>query len=174
MPEPPEARSSANRSVAVRGDRRRKALRWLRRSYRVGAAVDAIAMLEMLFPGRLDALGRYRSGLRPDRPEFRYSMRSATLMAAWTALLLWADRDPLARKDVLPLTMAVVVGLMANDARAVQAGRMTAARVRPVRVLQVGLLALFGISYCRAGDACRERSAGCSRAGSVLAEGVEY
>jgi len=161
MPEPPEARSSANRRVAVRGDRRREALLWLRRSYRVGAAVDALAMLEMLFPGRLDALGRYRSGLRPDRPEFRYGMRSAaTLMAAWTALLLWADRDPFARKDVLPLTMAVVVGLMANDARAVQAGRMTAARVRPVRVLQVGLLALFGIGYCRAGDVCRERSAG--------------
>jgi hypothetical protein len=126
-------------------------VRWLRRSYRVGAAVDAVAMLEMLFPERLDALGRFRSGLRPDRPEFRYGMRSAAaLMAAWTALLLWADRDPLARKGVLPLTMAVVVGLLANDLRAVQTGGMSGARVRPVRALQIGLLALFGISYCKA------------------------
>ena len=86
-------------------------------------------------------------------------MRSAAaLMAAWTALLLWADRDPLARKDVLPLTGAVVVGLMANDARAAQAGRMSAARLRPVRLLQVGILALFGISYCKAA-ACEQRSA---------------
>ena len=134
-------------------------MRWLRRSYRIGAVVDALAVLEMLFPERFDALGRFRSGLRPDRPEFRYGMRSAAaLMAAWTVLLLWADRDPLARNDVLPLTGAVVVGLIANDARAVQAGRMSAARLRPVRLLQVGLLALFGISYRKAA-ACQKRSA---------------
>jgi hypothetical protein len=137
----------------------------LRRSYRVAAVVDAVAMLEMLFPERLDALGRF-SGLRPERPEFRYGMRSAAaLMAAWTALLLWADRDPLARKDVLPLTMAVVVGLMANDARAVRAGRMSAVRVAPVRALQVGLLVLFGISYCKAKGTGRGAH---SRVGRVL------
>ena len=126
-------------------------VRWLRRSYRIGAVVDAVAMLEMLFPERLDTLGRFRTGLRPDRPEFRYSMRSAAaLMAGWTGLLLWAERDPLARKDVLLLTMApVIIGLLANDASAVRGRWLSAARVAPVRALQLSLLALFGASYLR-------------------------
>jgi hypothetical protein len=160
MREPTCSRDFCARSAAVPGDGRREAARWLRACYRLGATVDAVATLEMLFPERLDSLGRFRSGLRPDRPEFRYGMRSAAaLMTAWTALMLWADRDPLARRDVLPLTMAVIVGLMANDVRAVRTGRMSAARVRPVRALQVGLLALFGLSYCRTAGACQTRSA---------------
>ena len=71
----------------------------------------------MLFPDRLDTLGRFGPKLRRQRTGFRYGTRSgAPLMAGWTALLLWADRDPLARKDVLPLTIVpVIAGLMAND-----------------------------------------------------------
>jgi len=41
----------------------------------------------------------------------------APLMAGWTVLLLWADRQPLERRGVLPITvLPVIAGLMANDA----------------------------------------------------------
>jgi hypothetical protein len=127
-------------------------IKWLRRSYRAGAIVDAVATVEMLFPDRLDTLGRFGKTLRRERTGFRYGARSgAPLMAGWTALLLWADRDPVARKDVLPLTIApVIAGLMANDAVAARAGLLSRSRLVPVRALQVGLAGLFAYSWLRA------------------------
>ena len=72
-------------------------------------------------------------------------------MAGWTALLLWAVRDPLARKDVLPLTIVpVIAGLMANDAVAERAGLLSSSRLAPVRGLQLGLAALFAYSWAKA------------------------
>jgi hypothetical protein len=66
-------------------------------------------------------------------------------------LLLWADRRPVERKDVIAMTaVPVVVGVMANDAWAVRQGQVDAPSVLPVRTLQSGLLALFAASYVRA------------------------
>jgi hypothetical protein len=106
----------------------------------------------MLFPDRLDMLGRFGSKLRRQRTGFRYGTRSgAPLMAGWAALLLWADRDPLARKDVLPLTIVpVIAGLMANDAVAEHAGLLSRSRLAPIRALQVGPVGLFAYSWLRA------------------------
>jgi hypothetical protein len=74
----------------------------------------------------------------------------APLMAGWTVLLLWADRRPVERKDVVAMTAVPVVGLMANDAWAVRKGQVDARSVLPVRALQSGLLALFAASHVRA------------------------
>ncbi len=53
-------------------------------------------------------------------------------MAGWTLLLLWADRWPLERRGVLPITVVpVIAGLMANDAHAVRAGQVTSLSVAP-------------------------------------------
>jgi hypothetical protein len=133
-------------------ERREEAVRWLRRSYRVGAAVDAAAALGMAFPRLYGPTLRFRRGFSRGRPEFRYGMRAgAPLMAGWTVLLLWADRRPLERAGVLPITIApVIAGLAANDAAAVRAGRIGAVGVLPVRTLQVGLAALFGYSWLKA------------------------
>jgi hypothetical protein len=130
-----------------------EAIRWLRRSYRAGALVDAVATVEMLFPDRLDTLGRFGRRLRSERTGFRYGTRTgAPLMAGWTALLLWADRDPVARKDVLPLTVVpVIAGLMSNDVVAQRAGLLSGSRLAPVRALQLGLAGLFAYSWLKAG-----------------------
>jgi len=72
-------------------------------------------------------------------------------MAGWTVLLLWADRHPVERKDVIAITaVPVVAGLMANDAWAIRNGLVEARSILPVRALQSGLLALFAASYVRA------------------------
>jgi hypothetical protein len=129
----------------------------LRLSYRVGAAVDALAFVGMALPDRFGASARFAPWFDVRRPEFRYGMRyGAPLMAGWTVLLLWADRDPVERRGVLPITMApVIAGLMTHDAQAVSRGEARRPPVIATRALQVGLLGLFGLSYARASTAAR-------------------
>ena len=44
-------------------------------------------------------------------PSYQFAMGfCASFMIAWTALLIWADRKPVARKDILILTAVPVVG----------------------------------------------------------------
>ena len=78
----------------------------------------------------------------------------ASLMLGWTALLLWADRKPLARKGVLLLTVfPVIAGLAANEAHAVANGFLPLSAVLPIWALQAALSTLFLVSYWRAGKA---------------------
>ncbi len=74
---------------------------WLRTSYWSGAVADVAIGVLTLLPSRM--------GL----PGFRYPMGlAASLMVAWAVLLLWADRKPVERRGVLPITVFVIVGLM--------------------------------------------------------------
>jgi hypothetical protein len=132
------------------------AVRWLRCAYRLGAVVDGLATVGMLFPRRLWTAG-FRAPFDRSRPEFAYGMRAAApLMAGWTVLLVWADRRPLERRDVVAMTaVPVVAGLMAGDAAAVRAGQVRANSILPARVLQSALLVLFAVSYARSLAATR-------------------
>lgn len=147
---------------AQHGDPTGEAVRWLRRSYRAGAAVDAVAALGMAVPRLYGPTLRFRRGFRRTGPEFSYAIRAgAPLMAGWTVLLLWADRRPLARRGVLPITVfPVVAGLMANDAYAVRRGDVSAFGVAPVRALQIGLTGLFAFSLFKAHLALRSTAEG--------------
>jgi len=123
------------------------AIRWLRISYWVGAVVDALAAAQML------CVPLFEFGMRPSRFEpgddYHYAMgMGASLMIGWTALLVWADRKPLERKGVLPLTvLPVVAGLAVNQGRAVAAGFLPLAAVLPIWGLQAALAALFLGTY---------------------------
>ncbi len=132
------------------------AVRWLRCAYRLGAVVDGLATVGMFFPRRLWTAG-FRAPFDRSRPEFAYGMRAAApLMAGWTVLLVWADRRPLERRDVVAMTaLPVVAGLMAGDAAAVRAGHVRAKSILPTRVLQSALMALFAVSYARSLAATR-------------------
>ena len=145
-----------NRRAASEAD----AVRWLKRSYRAGALVDTLAAVGMTFPRLFGPTLRFRRGFRRNGPEFTYAMRTgAPLMIGWTALLLWAERSPLARRGVLPLTIfPVIAGLMANDANAVRRGELSGVSVAPVRVLQLGLAGLFAYSSLKAHLALEEDS----------------
>jgi hypothetical protein len=135
------------------------ATRWLHRSYRTGAVIDGLAAIGMVFPGPLWTDG-FEAPFDRNRPELTYGMRAgAPLMTGWMLLLLWADRRPMQRKGVLPLTCIVLLGLMANDSAAAHAGQVRIARRQPVRLLQTALLGLFAASYlrARAAEARRDR-----------------
>jgi hypothetical protein len=130
------------------------AVRWLRISYWVGAIVDAVAAATLLSPP-LFALAADLTGFVP-RADFRYaSGMAASLMAGWTALLVWADRSPMERRGVLPLTVAVVAALAANEVHAVRSGFLPPGPAAAIWVLQACLAALFLGSWLAAAISAR-------------------
>jgi len=131
--------------------------RWLRISYWVGAIADGFAAIAMLFPD----VGRvvYRIADFEPTLDYRYAMRlGASLMLGWTVLLLWADRKPLERRGVLPITVFVVAGLAWAGAYAVSAGLISLPNMIPTWVSQVLLVALFLYSYFRSGRLAAQES----------------
>jgi hypothetical protein len=104
----------------------------------------------MVFPGPLWTQN-FRAPFDRNRDELTYGMRTgAALMAGWALLLMWADRDPVRRKGVLPLSCAVLLGLMANDSAAVRSGLVPGRGVLQIRAAQGTLLSVFAVSYLRA------------------------
>lgn len=125
-------------------------IRWLRLCYWAGALLDGGAVIQMLWPrlfGVMNRLPNFAPGA-----DYRFAMgMGASLMAGWTALLLWANRRPLERKGVLPLTVIpVVAGLIANEGRALANGFLDLAAAGPLWVAQTILSVVFLITYVRA------------------------
>ncbi len=124
-----------------------KKIRRLRISYWTGAIVDGFAALAMIFPG----LGKRMFGLMDFNPgpDYTFAMgMGASLMLGWTALLLWADRDPLARKGILLLTVfPVIFGIVIAEIMVVTSGLIPVDRMIPLWVIQAALSILFIFSY---------------------------
>ena len=94
--------TSANSTKSVK----RKIL-WLRISYWVGAILDGLWIIPMLYP----SLGGSLYGIEDFNPcpEYRFAMAiAASMMAGWTVLLIWADRKPVERRGILLLTIVPV------------------------------------------------------------------
>jgi hypothetical protein len=122
---------------------------FLRVSYWTGAILDAIAFLIMLFP----PLFALNNGLINFNPgiEYRYAMgMGAPLMLGWTILLLWADRKPMERKDILLITLLVVLGEVATEIFGVMAGFVAVSAMLLTWTIQFILGVLFVFSYWNA------------------------
>jgi hypothetical protein len=127
-------------------------IRWLRVSFWAGAILDVLAAIQMIFPAVFAATSGI-ADFHPGRDYFYAMGMGASLMLGWTVLLLWADRKPLERRGILPITVfPVVAGLMVNEGYAVFVSGFLALRaVGPILILQSGLIALFLVSYYKAG-----------------------
>ncbi len=115
---------------------------WLHFCYWFGAVLDLLAGMTMLFPAVFTFLNRL-PGFQPGN-DYRYAMgMGAPLMLAWTVLLLWADRKPLERKDILLITLLVVAGEAITQIWGVSAAFV------PLRALlpTFGIQAILGIVY---------------------------
>ena len=118
--------------------------RILRAAFLAGAVTDALALVPMLFP----PMARLLWGFEDFSGEYRFAMGyGASLMAAWTALLLWAYQRPLERSFVAALTVFVIYGLVATEVAAVLSGHVAAWRMVPTWCLQAVLVALFAYAY---------------------------
>jgi hypothetical protein len=72
----------------------------------------------------------------------------ATLMIGWTALLLWADREPLTRKGILVITVCpVIVGMAGSILYGVVSGFIPIERAAISWIIQGMLFVLFLYSY---------------------------
>ncbi|MBS2961812.1 hypothetical protein KGA66_02040 [Actinocrinis puniceicyclus] len=124
--------------------------RLLHLAYWTGAIVDAAMVVLLLAPGAAGAMlgiDRFAPG-----PDYRYAAGlCAALMAGWTALLVWADREPVQRRGVLVLTvLPVLVGLFAAGCYAIGSGLVRLAYLAPTLAFQLGASALFLAAYRRA------------------------
>ena len=127
-------------------------IRWLRVSYWTGAVVDFVAGLMMLIPSLFDFMNHPKN-FHPAN-DFRYAMgMGAPLMLGWTILLLWADRKPLERKEVLLFTLLVVVGEAITQVWGISVGLVPFSALVPTFVMQVLLTSLFLFAYFNAGRA---------------------
>jgi len=119
-------------------------IRWLRISYWAGAIVDAYAAFRMMFPEMFPG----------SRADIGYNLGmkwGVALMLGWTFLLIWADRKPFERKDILLLTACpVIVGLMITSVATFAAGFGTIdALILNLSIMTI-LLILMTFSYLNA------------------------
>jgi hypothetical protein len=135
--------------LSIQGDGSMKnVVRWLRIAYWWGIIVDAAAAVLMLSPEMFKAFNGVDADLSAD---FGYGLRyGAPLMIGWTALLVWADRKPMARKDILPITLVVVAGYVVFEVYSIGAGYTTLGATIPTLVLQMAMSAVFIYSYLNA------------------------
>jgi hypothetical protein len=94
---------------------------------------------------------------RPDfhpGPDYRYAMgMGASLMAGWTVLLLWANRRPVERRDVLLITIVpVVLGLGLNEIVGTVEGFTRVPYVAPIWAIQLFLVGMFVSTWWKARD----------------------
>lgn len=143
-------------------------VRWLRVSYWVGAVADALAAALMLFPKAGSAM--YGTQFEPDAA-YRYAMGlGASLMLAWTILLLWANRRPVERRGVLLITVFLIFGLASAGAYAVSSGLVATPKMIPTWIFQGFLVVLFSYSYLRSGDAAAAKGEGATTLAEAAAE----
>ena len=122
----------------------------LRASYWIGAVIDLINAVAMVYPPLLAAiLGIDRV---PASLEFRLAlMMGSALMFGWTGLLIWADRKPIARKGILLITVfPVIVGLALTTVYGVIVDFIPLRGAIPVWMLQFLLTVLFTTAYSTA------------------------
>lgn len=104
----------------------------------------------MLFPGFWSTFNGLN--ILDSTPVLNYALWvGAPLMLGWTMLLLWADRKPLERKEVLIITVfPVILVLMANNLFALTSQLISFENIIPQLVIQSLLVLLFLFSYFNA------------------------
>ena len=124
----------------------------LRISFLVGAITDGLAIIPMIFP----KIGSALFGADSTRlgAEYRYAMGiGASLMAGWTALLLWGAINPIERRDILILTLVpVVAGIIAATIFGVRNRVIQKSRTIPLWIhlgfVNILYIVSYGSSFC--------------------------
>jgi hypothetical protein len=116
----------------------------LRVAFLVGAVTDGLAVIPMLSLRIGAALfGGDRSNANL---EYRFAMGiGAALMAGWTLLLLWGASSPIARRDILLLTVfPVIAGIVLATVIAARRGLISVSRTIPLWI-HLGVVSTFYI-----------------------------
>jgi hypothetical protein len=132
-----------------------KAIFWLKLAFLPGAMVDGLAVIPMAIPwaakifwGFEDFTGIYY---------FEMGM-GASLMMAWTILLIWAYRKPLERRYIALFTVIILTGFMATEITLVSFDYISLKSVLVSLVMQAIWLALFSYSFIISGRLADNKS----------------
>jgi len=83
----------------------------LRIAYWVGAIMDALVGFNMILATIIGNISPFVPTPFIGGNSYQFAMGfCASFMIAWTVLLIWADKKPVARKDILIITAIPVVG----------------------------------------------------------------
>jgi hypothetical protein len=121
-----------------------KAFRVLKLAYLLGAIIDFLVFLLMVFPPLASTFWGFESFTE----QYYFAMgNGAPLMLAWTLLLLWAYKKPVERRNIAPLTILVIIGIAITNIIMVNRGLFTIVEILPSFIIQTLLLLLFSIGY---------------------------
>ena len=116
----------------------------LRIAFLVGAVTDGLAVIPML--SRRIGATLFGGDAARANLEYRFAMGiGAALMAGWTLLLLWGAASPIARRDILLLTVfPVIAGIVLATVVAARRGLISVSRTIPLWI-HLGVVSLFYI-----------------------------
>jgi len=121
-----------------------KAVFWLKLSFLTGAVVDAVALIPMLVP----PAAKIFWGFDNFTGIYYFAMgMGASLMLAWTILLLWAYRRPMERRFIALFTVIIVIGIIVTEIVAINMGYIQTKKLVVSLVMQPVLLALFSYGF---------------------------
>lgn len=127
-----------------------KEILFLRICYWIGAIMDALAGIEMLCSALLGNMSPFTGlGLTLEGgSEYRYAMAIAgTFMIVWTFILLWADRKPIERRDILVILVPVIIGIQLSEFLGVSLGILSLHNFIINSILRINLLIFVIFSY---------------------------
>ena len=106
--------------------------------------MDATAFVPMLIP----AAAKIFWGFDNFTGIYYFAMGTgASLMLAWTLLLLWAYRKPVERRYIALFTVIIVLGVVITEIVSIDLGYIQAGKLLVSLILQPVLLALFSCSF---------------------------
>ena len=121
-----------------------KGVRVLKLAYLLGAIIDFLVFLLMVFPPLASTFWGFESFTE----QYYFAMgNGAPLMLTWTLLLLWAYKKPVERRIIAPLTILAIIGIAITNIIMVNRGLFTIAEMFPSFIIQTLLLSLFSIGY---------------------------
>ena len=119
-------------------------IRWLKIAFLTGIITDALALVPMLYP----PMAKFMWGFDKFSDNYFFAMGySASLMAGWTLVLIWAYKRPLERRFIAFLTILVIIGFIVTEIFAISKGSININKMISTWILQIVLLGLFSFSY---------------------------
>ena len=119
-------------------------MKLVRTTYWLGAIIDLLAGLQLLFPESTRIIGF--EGLKAQGNLGLPAVTAAVLMFGFTAILIWAQLKPVRRRGILFITLAVIITLATVNVVSGLRGLLPWNKLIGPLVIQGTLVMLFTLS----------------------------
>jgi hypothetical protein len=135
----------------------KRAIFWLKLAFLLGAIIDGLMVIPMAIPWAANLMWGYK-----DFNSMYYAAMGmgASLMFAWTILLVWAYRKPLERRYIALFTMIIVAGFVLSEIIQVFRGYAEFSNILFSLVVQAVILTLYGYGFYLSGKVIEKKKGG--------------